>query len=195
MSGGCFLLDIATQTTRMPTQTTIMVALTGTMILRSIHSGSPGKLDLVSALFTVPPKGGASVPGKREIVTFSNVVVATLEHADDNDGNDDDGKGGHHWHDQVEVGQESHELRLEVCGAGWTGVATKLSSRGQGAYTQQMLMTLVRKIGQINNGIVRKMRRAQNFISTCCRVVRPRQQSQADQCHHCHCFSTSFSDY
>ena len=60
--GGVFLLETATQTTRMPTHTTIMVALTGTMIFRSIHSGKPGKLDLVSASLILPPKGGARVP-------------------------------------------------------------------------------------------------------------------------------------
>ena len=60
--GGVFLLETATQTTRMPTHTTIMVALTGTMMLRSIHSGKPGKLDLVSVSLVLPPKGGARVP-------------------------------------------------------------------------------------------------------------------------------------
>ena len=51
----------------MPTHTTIMVALTGTMILRSIHSGNPGKLDLVSASLILPPKGGARVPSMENI--------------------------------------------------------------------------------------------------------------------------------
>ena len=64
MRGGVFLLDSATHTTKMPTQTTMMVALTGTMILRSSQSGNPGKLDLVSALFTLPPNGGARVPNR-----------------------------------------------------------------------------------------------------------------------------------
>lgn len=60
--GVCFLLDMATQTTRIPTQTTITVAETGTMMSRSIHSGRPGKPVLVSALFELPPNGGARVP-------------------------------------------------------------------------------------------------------------------------------------
>ena len=65
--GGDFLLESATHTTSMPTQTTMIVALTGTIILRSIHSGKPGKLDLVSALLTLPPKGGARVPKNENI--------------------------------------------------------------------------------------------------------------------------------
>ena len=65
MRGGCLRLDKATHTTRIPTHTTMMVALTGTIMFKSIQSGSPGKLDFVSALFTLPPKGGARVP-KRE---------------------------------------------------------------------------------------------------------------------------------
>ena len=60
--GGVFLLESATHTTRIPTQTTITVALTGTIMFKSIHSGNPGKLDLVSALLTLPPNGGARVP-------------------------------------------------------------------------------------------------------------------------------------
>ena len=60
--GGSFLLERATQTTRIPTQTTMMVALTGTIIFKSIQSGRPGNPAFVSALLTVPPKGGARVP-------------------------------------------------------------------------------------------------------------------------------------
>ena len=63
--GGVFLLDKATHTTSIPTQTTIIVALTGTIIFRSIHSGKPGKLDFVSELWTLPPKGGARVPNNK----------------------------------------------------------------------------------------------------------------------------------
>ena len=60
--GGSFLLERATHTTRIPTQTTMIVALTGTIMFKSIHSGKPGKPAFVSALLTVPPKGGARVP-------------------------------------------------------------------------------------------------------------------------------------
>lgn len=63
MSGGVFLLERATHTTSMPTHTTMMVADTGTIMFRSIHSGKPGKLPVfVSALLTFPPNGGARVP-------------------------------------------------------------------------------------------------------------------------------------
>ena len=66
INGGCFLRDTATQTTRMPTQTTTTVADTGTITSKSIHSGSPGKPDLVSAVFVLPPNGGARVPEKED---------------------------------------------------------------------------------------------------------------------------------
>ena len=66
IKGGCFLRDTATQTTRIPTQTTTTVAETGTITSKSIHSGSPGKPDLVSAVFVLPPNGGARVPEKED---------------------------------------------------------------------------------------------------------------------------------
>ena len=63
MRGCCFLLDTATQTTRIPTQTTMTVAETGTMMSKSIHSGRPGNpANLVSAVLVLPPNGGARVP-------------------------------------------------------------------------------------------------------------------------------------
>ena len=62
-----------------------MVALTGTMMLRSIHSGKPGKLDLVSASLILPPKGGARVP-LMEKHTFSDGIIAALDDTDNNDG-------------------------------------------------------------------------------------------------------------
>ena len=89
--GGDFLLESATHTTSMPTQTTMIVALTGTIILRSIHSGKPGKLDLVSALLTLPPKGGARVP-KNEKHTFSDSIILASDDTNDNNGNNDDCK-------------------------------------------------------------------------------------------------------
>ena len=39
---GCFLLVTATQITKTPTQMTITVAATGTIMFRSTHGGNPG---------------------------------------------------------------------------------------------------------------------------------------------------------
>ena len=130
MRGGDFLLESATHTTRIPTHTTMMVALTGTMILRSIHSGKPGKLDLVSASFIFPPNGGARVPSM-EKHTFSDGIIATFDDADNNDGNDDDCKSSDNWHDEVEVGEEGHDLTLQVSAPGQNVVVGEFSCRGQ----------------------------------------------------------------
>ena len=144
MSGGDFLLERATHTTRMPTHTTMMVADTGTMMFRSIHSGSPGKLPaLVSALFTFPPNGGASVPAMWRH-TFRDGVVLAPDDADDDDGDEDDRQGGDHRDDQVDIGDEGHQLGLQVeagAGAGHT-VVIDPSRRGQGA-CKQVLMASV----------------------------------------------------
>ena len=112
MRGGCFLLDTATQTTRIPTQTTTTVAETGTIMSRSIHSGRPGKPVFVSAVFVLPPNGGARVPGGE--LTFRDVVVSTPEDADDDNGDDDDSKGGNHRNNEIEVGQEVHDPVLKL---------------------------------------------------------------------------------
>ena len=117
----------------MPTHTTIMVALTGTMILRSIHSGNPGKLDLVSASLILPPKGGARVPSM-EKHTFSDGVIAALDDTDNNDGNDDDCKSSDNRDDEVEVCEEGHDLALQISRAGQNVVVWKFSGGGQCAW-------------------------------------------------------------
>ena len=128
--GGVFLLETATQTTSIPTHTTMMVALTGTMMLRSIHSGKPGKLDLVSASLILPPKGGARVPSM-EKHTFSDGIIAAFDDTDNNDGNDDDCKSGHNRDDEVEVCEEGHDLTLQISRSGQNVVVGKLSGGGQ----------------------------------------------------------------
>ena len=110
-----------------------MVALTGTMILRSIHSGNPGKLDLVSASLILPPKGGARVPSM-EKHTFSDGVIATLDDTDNNDGNDDDCKSSDNRDDEVEVCEEGHDLTLQISRAGQNVVVGKFSGGGQCAW-------------------------------------------------------------
>ena len=64
ISGGGFLRDMATQTTKIPTQMTTTVAQTGTIMFRSNHSGTPGKpaLDMESEPPAPLPNGGAIVP-------------------------------------------------------------------------------------------------------------------------------------
>ena len=72
MRGGGLRRDIATHTTKMPTQITTTVAQTGTMIFRSSHSGMPGKPAFppanVESEPPVPvPNGGAIVPAKEYV--------------------------------------------------------------------------------------------------------------------------------
>ena len=66
ISGGGFLRDMATQTTNIPTHMTTTVAQTGTIMLRSNHSGTPGKpaFDMESEPPAPLPNGGAIVPKK-----------------------------------------------------------------------------------------------------------------------------------
>ena len=135
MRGGVFLLESATHTTRIPTHTTIMVALTGTMILRSIQSGKPGKLDLVSASLIFPPNGGARVPSI-EKHTFSDGIIAAFDDTDNNDGNDDDCKSSDNGDDEVEVGEEGHDLGLEVPDPGENVIVWKFSCWGEGPCKQ-----------------------------------------------------------
>ena len=122
MSGAGLRRDIATHTTRIPTQMTITVALTGTIMLRSSQDGRPKPASLLSAFGPPPPPiGGASVSEietktvDRVYGTFGDAVLAALEDADDNDGDDDDGESGHNRDHQVEVGQEVHDCRLQGC--------------------------------------------------------------------------------
>ena len=129
---GCFRLERATQTTRIPTQMTTTVALTGTMISRSSQSGKLGKPLLVSRLLAPPPKGGARVTEKNKR-TFSHIVVAASKDANDGDSDDDDGESRGDWHNQVEVGEEIHEARLELSFTGARPIAGHLSGRSKGS--------------------------------------------------------------
>ena len=68
--------------------------------------------------------------------TFSNGRVFALDHADDNDGNDDDSQSGHNGDNQVDIGDKGQQLGLEVTeasGAPGGNVVIDLSCRGQGA--------------------------------------------------------------
>ena len=134
--GGCFRRDSATQTTRIPTQTTTTVALTGTMMFRSSHSGTPGNSCRSRGS---PPKGGARVPagGQRALaaVTFGDgvVVLAAPQDAYDGNGDDNDGQRGNDGDNEVEVGEKVHDV-----GGGNVRLAAavpsrQLSGRGQRA--------------------------------------------------------------
>ena len=107
-----------------------MVALTGTMMLRSIHSGKPGKLDLVSASLILPPKGGARVP-LMEKHTFSDGIIAAFDDTDNNDGNDDDCKSSDNRDDEVEVCEEGHDLALQITRTGQNVVVGQFPCGGQ----------------------------------------------------------------
>ena len=68
--------------------------------------------------------------------TFSNGRVFALDHADDNDGNDDDSQSGHNGDNQVDIGDKGQQLGLKVTeapGAPGGNVVIDLSCRGQGA--------------------------------------------------------------
>ena len=65
--------------------------------------------------------------------TFSNGRVFALDHADDNDGNDDDSQSGHNWDNQVDIGHKGQQLGLQVSEVRAPGhnVVIDLSCRGQ----------------------------------------------------------------
>ena len=46
--------------------------------------------------------------------TFSDCIVFASDDTDDNDGNDDDCQGSYNWHNEVDIGQESHNLRFKI---------------------------------------------------------------------------------
>ena len=46
--------------------------------------------------------------------TFSNGIVLAFDDTYDNDGNDDDSKSSNNWHNEVDIGQKSHNLRFKI---------------------------------------------------------------------------------
>ena len=46
--------------------------------------------------------------------TFSNGIVLASDDTDDNDGNDNDCQSSNYWHNQVDIGQKSHNLRFKI---------------------------------------------------------------------------------
>ena len=46
--------------------------------------------------------------------TFSNGIVLASDDTNDNDGNDNDRQGSNYWHNEVDIGQKSHNLRFKI---------------------------------------------------------------------------------
>ena len=46
--------------------------------------------------------------------TFSNGIVLASDDTDDNDGNDNDCQSSNYWHNEVDIGQKSHNLRFKI---------------------------------------------------------------------------------
>ena len=117
---GCLRLVTATQTTRIPTQTTMTVAVTGTTTSRFSHLGRPGippdppDPSLKSPPLSPPPEPpGPPKAGptrseslkkreKQTVITWFETwresgSLAASKDADDGDGDDDNGDGSNDW--------------------------------------------------------------------------------------------------
>ena len=46
--------------------------------------------------------------------TFSNGIVLASDDTDDNDGNDNHCQSSNYWHNEVDIGQKSHNLRFKI---------------------------------------------------------------------------------
>ena len=122
---GCFRLVTATQMTRTPTQMTITVAATGTIMFRSTHGGSPGNWDSLVSPMSLRPVPELAPPIRSKSLAKKNVnlnwitfvnwqrVSVMSEHANDSNGNDDDSYSRNNGDNQVDVGQEVHHRVLE----------------------------------------------------------------------------------
>ena len=154
MSAGVLRLDTATQTTSIPTQTTMTVMLTGTMMFRSNHSGRPSRWNppLDVPLPWGPPNGGANVPENKKtafINTFNLAVLAGADDAYDDNGDDNDGDGGDDGHDEVGVGEEVHphfQVESTALGAEDGSVLPHLTGRTMLTYTKFNFFLLYSKI-------------------------------------------------
>ena len=130
---GCLRLVTATQTTMIPTQMTMTVAAAGTMTSRLSQSGSPGtapplvRSALSSASESGPPKAGPTRSakvnrrangGEQRITWFESGRRSghgpAAEDANDGDCDHDDGDGGHHGNNEVDVGQKVLEGVLQL---------------------------------------------------------------------------------
>lgn len=77
------LLLVMTQTAQtmiMPTQMTITVAMVGTMIFKSNHSGKPGKRDLETSLSSSPAPNAPPIFSTKLNMKRLNYLVSLIEH-------------------------------------------------------------------------------------------------------------------
>lgn len=106
--------------TKTPTQMTMTVAATGTIIFKSTQDGSPGKGE--SPLPLVPLPGSLRwVPdpvirsenryNKKHVVTFweRHRMPVVSEDTNDSDSNDDYSHSGYNWYYEVDVRKEVHD--------------------------------------------------------------------------------------